>query len=190
MDVVLSTVGLVVLSPCFVVIAAYIRCVSPGPVFFRQSRVGGEGKQFTIIKFRTMHPDNDASAHRQYVGQLANSDRPLKKIDDISRLIPLGKLLRRSSVDELPQLINIFLGEMSLVGPRPDVLDFDDYTPTQQRRFQVMPGLTGLWQVSGKNRLTFEKMIALDLTYVRKRSLLFDLKILVRTLPMLVGLNR
>jgi lipopolysaccharide/colanic/teichoic acid biosynthesis glycosyltransferase len=190
MDVVGAIAGLVFLAPVFALIALIVWLGSPGPVFFRQERVGLRGRMFAIWKFRTMHAAADAGAHRRYVQRLRDGDGRLEKIDHEYRLIPLGRWLRTLALDELPQLLNVLQGEMSLVGPRPDVLAFDEYEPWQQARFGVVPGMTGLWQVSGKNETTFEEMILLDLEYVRRRSFWTDVKILLRTGPALASQAR
>lgn len=148
------------------------------------------GKYFVIYKFRTLHQANSIDAtqeHRQFVAELANSDAVAAKPDLSSRLIPWGGFLRSSSLDELPQLINVIRGEMSLIGPRPDVLDWQDYPEWQLRRFEVTPGITGLWQVSGKNRLTFRQMVELDIRYIERRSIWLDMWILVKTVKLILN---
>jgi lipopolysaccharide/colanic/teichoic acid biosynthesis glycosyltransferase len=169
-------------------VVLYIRLVSPGPILFVQSRVGFGGDDFRIYKFRTMHVSDvcrDAS-HRDYVASYSGIDVPVKKPDYQSELIPGGEWLRKLSIDEIPQLLNVWRGTMSLVGPRPDVLQLKDYESWQLRRFEVLPGMTGLWQVSGKNRLTFDQMIELDLKYVDTRCLSQDLLIMARTVIVLL----
>jgi lipopolysaccharide/colanic/teichoic acid biosynthesis glycosyltransferase len=187
MDVLGAVAGLIALSPLFALTALIVKAGSRGPVFFRQERAGLGGKNFAIWKFRTMHVANDAGSHRQYVRQLLRGDGALEKMDRQCRIIPLGGLLRILALDELPQLINVLKGEMSLVGPRPDVLAFEDYQPWQQVRFCVTPGMTGLWQVSGKNRTTFNEMLQLDIAYVNDRSFWLDVSILLRTGPALLS---
>ncbi len=182
MDLVGASLALVAFSPLLLTIAAYIRIVSGGPVFFRQPRIGGGARPFTIWKFRTLATDRSVEQHRRYVESLIAGEQAAAKPDLRRDLIPGGAILRRFALDELPQLINVLRGEMSLVGPRPDVLELDRYEPWQLRRFEVTPGLTGLWQVSGKNRLPFRRMIELDIEYVERRSLWLDLAILLRTL--------
>ena len=174
--------GLVCL-PVLLLTALLIRCSSKGPIFYRQKRVGLGGYPFEILKFRTMYVrDSATEEHRNYVAGLR--DGVLKKPSNESRLIPFGQTLRRWSIDELPQLWNIIRGDMSLVGPRPDVLQLSDYEDSWERqRFNVLPGLTGLWQVSGKNRLTFQEMISLDNQYVERLSWRLDLYILLKTVP-------
>ena len=189
----LDLLGVVVivplLLPLLAVVAIYIKLVSRGPVLFVQSRVGFGGEDFRIYKFRTMHvPDESRDdRHRDYVSSLAQVDQTLSKPEYFRKdLIAGGEILRKWSIDELPQLINVVQGNMSLVGPRPDVLRLNDYDPWQLRRFEVLPGMTGLWQVSGKNRLTHNQMISLDIEYIESRSLKNDLKILARTVGVLL----
>ncbi len=190
LDVLSSAILLAFLSPFLLAIAIYIRCVSRGPVIFRQSRLGEMGNYFTIYKFRTMHacdPDLATSQHRAYVSNLAESDEVVSKPDNSHRLIPGGVFLRRCSIDELPQLFNVLLGNMSLIGPRPDVLDWSDYSDWQLRRFEVKPGISGLWQVSGKNRLSFSRMMELDIEYVNRRSFCFDMWIAYETVKLVLS---
>ena len=187
-DIVVSSLMILVLSPVLLAIAIYIRMVSKGPVTFCQSRLGEMGKNFTIFKFRTMHVRPEATEeHRRYVAQLSGTDEAASKPEIADRLIPGGEFLRGHGIDELPQLFNVLFGSMSLVGPRPEVLDWDDYPPWQRRRFEATPGITGLWQVSGKNKLSFNQMIQLDLDYVQNRSLRLDCEILVRTVRVVLG---
>lgn len=192
LDIVGSALGLVCLAPLFMLLAVYIKIVSPGPVFFRQTRIGLRGTSFRIWKFRTMHVNSDTSAHQQHVLALisgdGNGEKPMQKLDGGDpRIIRGGLFLRRSSIDELPQLINVLFGDMSLVGPRPEMpYAYAAYQPWQARRFDVLPGMTGLWQVSGKNRTTFREMIRLDIRYGRALSPLRDASILVRTVPVVL----
>ncbi|MCA9218247.1 MAG: sugar transferase [Planctomycetales bacterium] len=182
MDICVATLLLVLLSPLLITVALLIKIASPkGSIFFVQERVGWRGETFSIFKFRTMRQNVDTEQHRRYVSELAKAGSSLEKPEMTSRLIWLGGFYRSTAIDELPQLLNILRGEMSLVGPRPDVLALDDYEPWQRNRFAVLPGLTGLWQVSGKNRLTFDQMIELDLDYVKRQSLLLDVNVLLRT---------
>ncbi len=187
-DVILSCVLLLVLFPFLLLVALYIKAVSKGPVLYIQPRLGMGGKMFRILKFRTMHHRKQVrdEAHRQYVSELATGDQVLKKPDYKSQLIPGGALLRSLSIDELPQLWNVVVGQMSLVGPRPDLLKLEDYTPEQLRRFEVLPGITGLWQVNDKNEMTFNEMIKLDIEYVDTGNLLLDIKILFATAVTLI----
>ena len=178
-----AIVGLAVLSPVLLLTGVAIRLVSPGRALFRQQRVGYRGNPFTIWKFRTMKADVDGQIHQQYVKNLAKTDGFLDKLPTDGQLIPLGAFLRKLAIDELPQLINVLRGDMSLVGPRPDVAPYEEYDPRHRRRFEVVPGMTGLWQVAGKNGTTFTEMIRLDLEYVTQRSLWLDVKILLTTVP-------
>jgi len=169
-------------------VALVVKCGSAGPVLFRQERVGYRGRRFTCYKFRTMEVNADIEAHRRHAEHLIRSQEPMVKLDTCRdpRLVPLGALLRAGGLDELPQLINVLCGEMSLVGPRPCIpYEYEKYNNWHRRRFDAVPGLTGLWQVSGKNRTTFEEMIHLDIEYAECRSLWLDLKILLRTVPAL-----
>lgn len=189
-DFVVSAIALLLLSPLLGLIALYIRCVSPGPAIFKQSRLGEMGRPFTIYKFRTMHSGDPAlatSEHREYVSSRAELDEVISKPDLAHRLIPGGAFLRQRSLDELPQLVNVLIGNMSLIGPRPDVLDWDDYTTWQQKRFEVKPGISGLWQVSGKNRLSFSRMMELDIEYIERRSFWFDMWIAIRTVRLVLS---
>ncbi len=189
LDVVGSIVALVLFSPVFLVVAAFIKIVSPGPVFYKQNRVGYLGKTFTFWKFRTMHVDNDATGHQNYLSSLIHGDAPMLKLDADRdpRIIPCGRIIRQSCLDELPQLINVLLGDMSLVGPRPCLpYEADEYLAWHARRFDSVPGMTGLWQVNGKNKLTFKQMIRFDIQYARTMSPWLDVRILMRTIPAIV----
>ncbi len=169
-------------------VACIVKCGSPGPALFRQRRVGYRGQLFTIYKFRTMKQDAEVDSHRVHTRQLMHAAVPMTKLDarQDPRLIPLGGILRSTGLDELPQVLNILRGEMSLVGPRPCIeYEYEEYEPEQRHRLDAVPGLTGLWQVSGKNRTTFEEMVALDIKYSQNVSLWLDVSILVRTLPAL-----
>jgi lipopolysaccharide/colanic/teichoic acid biosynthesis glycosyltransferase len=183
MDIIGVTVGLLVLSPLLFGIAAFIKCVSGGPVLYRQRRYGLNGRPFEVWKFRTIEVSHEPDNHHSHVSGLMASNQPLKKLDHKLDVIPGGGMLRGLGIDELPQLFNVLRGEMSLVGPRPDVVPFDQYDGWHRRRFDVLPGITGLWQVSGKNERTFVEMMCLDMAYVRRRSLWLDIRILLLTLP-------
>jgi lipopolysaccharide/colanic/teichoic acid biosynthesis glycosyltransferase len=189
MDIVISFCGLILLSPLFLFIASLIKTVSPGPVLFKQQRVGRGGKLFTCLKFRTMKCDANLTVHKDYLTQLirgchssCNLGAPMEKLKNDSRIIKHGNLLRVTGLDELPQLVNVLMGHMSLVGPRPSVpYEVAQYQPWHKARFDVVPGLTGLWQVSGKNKLGFNEMIRLDISYAKRFSLLLDCWILLMT---------
>ena len=166
------------------VIAVWIKIVSPGSVFYRQTRIGYKGQTFTIYKFRSMQENAATEGHEQHVADLMQSDARLTKLDEVgdARVIPGGVILRRSGLDELPQLINVLRGEMRLVGPRPCLeCEFELYSLAQKERFDVTPGLTGYWQVNGKNNTTFAEMNTMDVHYVRNRSFAMDLLIVLRT---------
>lgn len=189
LDITGSLLGLLSSSPIFLILSAYIKFVSPGPVFFKQRRVGYRGKLFTFLKFRTMGMNNSTGSHRAYLKDLINSDKPMEKLDEgrDPRIIFGGRIIRKACLDELPQLINVLKGEMSLVGPRPCLpYEAAEYLRWHNNRFDIRPGITGLWQVSGKNRLTFNQMIRLDISYLRNLSLWLDLKILILTFPAIV----
>ena len=189
LDITLVLLALPVLLPVMAAIAILIWVVSDGPILFRQERVGLFGSRFMCFKFRTMHVNNDTSVHRGHLTDLMNSDKPMVKMDVTGdpRIIPFGVPLRSSGLDELPQLINVLLGQMSLVGPRPCIVyEYEKYLPWQKKRFDSLPGLTGLWQVSGKNRTTFDEMIELDIRYSREKTLWLDVKIVLKTIPALI----
>ncbi|WP_319562179.1 sugar transferase [Marispirochaeta sp.] len=191
LDIVGSLFGLAVLSPLLLLVALYIKVVSSGPVFYKSVRVGYKGRNFTFLKFRTMHADNDQGFHSQHATNfITRSDIPMEKLDEQDpRIIPGGRVLRKACIDELPQLINILRGQMSLVGPRPCIpYEAEKYLRWHAHRFNIVPGLTGLWQVSGKNKLTFREMIALDIAYSRKMSLRLDLKLIALTLPAILAM--
>ena len=190
-DFVGSLILLFLLSPLFLLLVLYIKAVSPGKAFFRQQRVGYRGKLFMFMKFRTMRENNNADAHRQYWKELIKSDKPMEKLDcgRDPRIIPGGKIIRKACLDELPQLFNVLRGEMSLVGPRPCIpYEAEEYMRWHTHRFDILPGMTGLWQVSGKNKLSFEKMVRLDISYANRMSPLLDLRILLLTVPAITGM--
>jgi exopolysaccharide production protein ExoY len=189
LDVLLISLAMPFLIPLMLLIALLIRSVSSGPALFRQERIGYRGRRFMCFKFRTMHVDADTALHEGHLQQLMNSNTPMVKMDAKGdpRIIPFGKLLRASGFDELPQLINVLRGEMSLVGPRPCLpYEYEKYLPWQKERFGTLPGLTGLWQVSGKNKTTFVEMIQMDIQYANCKTLWWDLKIILMTVPALI----
>ncbi|HLA82174.1 MAG TPA: exopolysaccharide biosynthesis polyprenyl glycosylphosphotransferase, partial [Thermoleophilia bacterium] len=183
LDVVVATALLLVLLPLMALIAIVVKLDSRGPIFFTQKRVGLNKRIFRVVKFRTMHPD--AERRQEEVEHLNEAQGPVFKIRNDPRITRVGRFLRRSSLDELPQLLNVLVGGMSLVGPRPlplrDVSLFD--RGVQRKRFSVKPGLTCLWQVSGRSSLPFSEWLRLDLSYIDRWSLTLDLKILLRTIP-------
>jgi lipopolysaccharide/colanic/teichoic acid biosynthesis glycosyltransferase len=192
MDVSGSLVALSLLCPVMLLVAASVKLSSKGPVLFMQKRVGQGERMFTFLKFRSMHHNNDHSQHREFVTRLIAGRNlvagecvspEIYKIVSDPRVTSIGRLLRRSSLDELPQLINVLKGEMSLVGPRPPLpYECERYSTWHRRRImEVKPGITGLWQVNGRSKTTFDEMVRLDLEYVRSWSIWLDLKILLRT---------
>jgi lipopolysaccharide/colanic/teichoic acid biosynthesis glycosyltransferase len=190
LDVAVSAVLLLLLVPIFIAIAVAIRLDSPGRVIYRQRRVGHRLEPFMVNKFRTMHNGVGHETHRAFVVGLIAGDRPgdgapnFFKMADDERVTRLGRFLRKSSFDELPQLWNVLRGDMSLVGPRPPIpYEVDHYPPHWFDRFAVKPGMTGLWQVSGRSERTLEEMIALDVEYARRRSVWLNVSILARTVP-------
>ncbi len=189
LDITGAALALILLLPLLLIIAIYIKTVSPGPVFFRQQRLGYMKKPFVCWKFRTMKVDADGNKHRNHVADLIRNGKQLQKIDDEpdASIIAYGNVLRKLGLDELPQLVNVLRGEMSLIGPRPcleyEAVEFLDW---QNMRFDIHPGLTGLWQVSGKNRTTFEEMMRFDINYSKKRSLFRDMFIFIKTIPAII----
>lgn len=193
MDVVGSVIALILSAPIFLLVAVALKITSKGPIFFRQRRIGQYGEPFVFVKFRSMYVGNDTSAHKEYVTQLiagkakrnpANGDgEEVFKLTKDPRITRIGAFLRKTSLDELPQLFNVLKGEMSLVGPRPPLpYEVEAYDFWHRRRLlEAKPGITGLWQVSGRSRVTFDDMVRLDLRYARTWSPWMDIKILLRT---------
>jgi lipopolysaccharide/colanic/teichoic acid biosynthesis glycosyltransferase len=187
--------AVVLLGPLMLFLMLLVRVTSPGPGLYQQARLGRGKRTFKLLKLRTMYVNNDDRVHREYVtrqltGDQSDADgrRGLFKLENDPRVTPVGRWLRRTSLDELPQLINVLKGDMSLVGPRPVLAwEAELFAPEHQRRFDVKPGITGLWQVSGRSRLTMQQALDLDAEYVRRRSVAFDLLILLRTVPALFG---
>ena len=187
-DLGVAALALVVTSPILLIVAALIRLDSPGPALFRQQRVGRGGKLFNIYKFRTMRvgaEDEVAALKPQN-----ESSGPLFKMKADPRVTGLGRFLRRSSIDELPQFFNVLRGEMSVVGPRPGLpSEVAEYQPWHRQRLEVLPGLSGLWQVSGRSELTFDEMCLLDIYYIENWSLALDITIMLRTIPRILLAN-
>lgn len=185
-DVVCSFVGVLVLSPLFVVIAIIIKFTSKGPVFFSQKRVGRDGKEFKMYKFRSMVVN--AEELKEKLSAQNEMSGPMFKMKDDPRVTKVGKFIRKTSIDELPQLLNVLKGDMSLVGPRPslpkEVAQFEDW---MYRRLEVKPGLTCYWQVSGRNNIDFEDWMKLDIKYVDERSTWIDIKLIFKTVGVLFG---
>ncbi len=191
-DIVIASLTLALLSPFWLLIALLIKFDSKGPVFYAQERVGMDGRIFVVYKFRTMRTNADSEIHREYQrkfiaghaeANVGNAQKPAYKLRDDPRITRIGRLLRRLSLDEVPQLFNVLRGDMSVVGPRPPIpYEVEAYELRHRKRLDMKPGLTGLWQVSGRNRLPFEEMVKLDLFYIENWSLLFDFKIILRTM--------
>jgi len=192
-DIGFSAFVLTLGAPVFLLLAALVKLSSAGPVLFRQTRLGRDGRPFTFYKFRTMQHKNDDSVHRSFcenfiqgAGEPEGQTRVFKMMKD-PRITPIGQFLRRSSLDELPQFINILRGDMSLVGPRPPIsYEIEHYQDWHKDRLRVTPGLTGLWQVSGRSQVPFDEMVRLDLHYIANWSLGLDLRIIWKTIPVMI----
>jgi lipopolysaccharide/colanic/teichoic acid biosynthesis glycosyltransferase len=193
-DLFVACVGVLILAPLLIVIIVIVRRTTPGPALFRQQRLGKDRRRFEIYKFRTMYDDVSEESHREYVTAALTVhddrfelDRDLHKLTDDPRVTRVGAFLRQTSMDELPQLFNVIKGDMALVGPRPCLsYECDLLRGRQFERFAVKPGLTGLWQVSGRSSLTFREALDLDVEYVRRRSLALDMRILLKTVPVVL----
>lgn len=196
-DLVIATLALALLSPLLVVAGAAIAITGGRPILYRQTRIGLHGQPFKMLKFRTMKPHATDDVHREFVRNWISSrpdamrhqgnGTPVFKLSADDRITAIGRWLRRFSIDELPQLINVIRGQMSLIGPRPALpYEVEHYEPRHHRRLEVLPGVTGLWQVSGRNHLSFDDMVRLDVQYLENWSLATDLKILALTMPELV----
>ncbi len=186
MDIVGSLILIILLSPLFLLIALAIKLTSKGPVFFLQERIGKNGRKFKMIKFRSMYPDAEKRL-KDYLDK-NEAKGPIFKMKHDPRVTPVGRILRRFSLDELPQLFNVLMGQMSLVGPRPPLeREVKQYEKWQLRRIDVTPGMTGLWQISGRSDLPFEKMVELDIYYIEHWSLWLDIKILLKTIPAVIS---
>jgi len=194
-DLIIALVALTLLSPLWLLIALLIKLDSRGSILYKQERVGMDGRIFLFFKFRTMHADMDDSHHREYQrayisgrpdSNLGDDNRPVFKLRSDERITRVGRILRKTSLDELPQLFNVLRGDMSIVGPRPPIpYEVENYQLWHRKRLDMKPGITGLWQVSGRNRLPFDEMVRMDLYYIENWSLLLDLKIIVQTLPVM-----
>ncbi|PEC51999.1 sugar transferase [Bacillus sp. AFS096315] len=179
--------GLILLLPVFILVAILIKLEDPkGPVFFYQTRVGKNGKEFKMYKFRSMV--TDAEERLKELLKYNEVSGAMFKMKDDPRITKIGKFIRKTSIDELPQFINVLLGDMSLVGPRPPLpREVDEYTDYDKQRLLVTPGCTGLWQVSARNSVGFDEMVELDIEYIQKRNILFDIKIIFKTIQVLFG---
>jgi exopolysaccharide production protein ExoY len=189
LDITCITLSIPFWLPIMIALAIWVRLASPGPIFFRQERVGYQRKRFMILKFRTMKVNVETGSHERYLEQLIHANRPMAKLDSAGdpRITRGGRILRATGLDELPQLFNVLRGDMSLVGPRPCTPhEFGRYQKWQQARVDAPPGLTGYWQVNGKNKTTFTEMIDMDIHYTKKMSLGLDLAIMIKTFPALM----
>jgi exopolysaccharide biosynthesis polyprenyl glycosylphosphotransferase len=193
-DLLAATVMLIVLSPVMLVVALLVKKSSSGPVLFAQERLGRDGKPFKFYKFRSMEHNSDDAIHRQFVAMFiggdddgcvdSNAGEQVFKMKLDPRVTPIGTLLRKTSLDELPQLFNIIMGDMSLVGPRPPIAyEIENYLPWHMERLKAVPGLTGLWQVSGRSSVSFEEMVRLDIRYINNWSPWQDFIIILKTIP-------
>ncbi|MCP4549089.1 MAG: sugar transferase [bacterium] len=186
MDISFSLLGILLFLPLMIPLAILIWLESPGPIFFRQIRVGKNRRHFFCYKFRSMVAD--AEELKDEISYLNEAAGPMFKIKDDPRITKLGRFLRRSSLDELPQLFNVLKGDMSIVGPRPQIpSEVERYLPWHYRRLEVTPGITCLWQVSGRSSIGFDEWMKLDMEYVKMRSFIFDIKILLMTLPAIIA---
>jgi exopolysaccharide biosynthesis polyprenyl glycosylphosphotransferase len=196
-DLVAASLMLLVVSPVMLIIALLVKKSSSGPILFAQERLGRDGRPFRFYKFRSMEHNSDDAIHRQFVAMFIGGDEdgcaeenagePLFKMKRDPRVTPFGAFLRRTSLDELPQLFNIIMGEMSLVGPRPPIAyEIENYQPWHMERLKAVPGLTGLWQVSGRSSVSFEEMVRLDVRYINTWSPWEDFKILLKTIPVVM----
>jgi len=186
LDITCILLSLPIWLPILVCVALWIKIASPGPIFFRQERVGLRGRRFMILKFRTMKVNVETQSHERHLEQLIHADCPMTKLDTSGdpRIISGGRILRATGLDELPQLFNVLRREMSLVGPRPCTPhEFQRYQAWQQERVNAAPGLTGYWQVNGKNKTTFTEMIKMDIFYTKNMSFWLDLTIMLKTFP-------
>lgn len=195
LDIIGGILGIILFSPFFIIVPILIKTTSKGPVFFRQERLGQFGKKFYFLKFRSMHVNNDSKIHQEYIKKFikeqgsydkgnGNGDKSaVFKIKNDPRVTPVGRFIRKTSLDELPQFFNVLKGEMSLVGPRPPIeYEMDNYALWHRRRvLEAKPGITGLWQVEGRSSTTFDEMVRLDIKYIREQSFLLDIKLLLKT---------
>ena len=182
-DIVASLMLLITLMPLFIVIMLLIYLSSPGSVFYKQTRVGRWGKLFTLWKFRSMYPDADTRL-KEMTAQNEMTGGVIFKMKNDPRIIPIGRFIRKASIDELPQLWNVFKGDMSLVGPRPALpSEVNQYSLQDRQRLEAIPGITCIWQVSGRSDIPFPQQVQLDVEYIQSQSLLLDLKLLLRTIP-------
>ncbi|MGC8861782.1 MAG: sugar transferase [Armatimonadota bacterium] len=193
LDLIAASIGLVLAAPLAAILALLIKLTSPGPVLFKQTRVGKDGRHFVLYKFRSMHVGSDDCRHREYIKlfiegrdeelRKLQGDKKLYKMTSDDRVTFIGKFLRRTSLDELPQLVNVLRGEMSMVGPRPHLpYEVELYKDWHRRRLEGMPGITGWWQIHGRSRVPFDEAVRMDLWYLEHQSLILDIRIMLRTI--------
>ncbi|MCX8052296.1 MAG: sugar transferase [Armatimonadetes bacterium] len=193
LDLIAASIGLVVAAPIAAVLALLIKLTSPGPVLFKQTRVGKDGKKFVMYKFRSMHVGSDDARHREYIKlfiegrdeelRKLQGDKKLYKMTCDDRVTLIGKFLRRTSLDEIPQLINVLRGEMSMVEPRPHLpYEVELYKDWHRRRLEGIPGITGWWQIHGRSRVPFDEAVRMDIWYLEHQSLILDIRIMLRTI--------
>ena len=187
LDLLGSGIGILVLSPLFLLLAVAVKLTSPGPIIFTQTRVGRHGRHFRFYKFRSMYIDAEARK-AELLSQNQSADGVIFKMKNDPRITPVGKWLRKLSLDELPQLFNVFLGDMSLVGPRPPVpSEVREYTLEDRKRLNVIPGITCIWQISGRSEIPFHEQVKLDKDYIRNHGFWSDVKILLKTIPAILS---
>jgi lipopolysaccharide/colanic/teichoic acid biosynthesis glycosyltransferase len=187
-DFLVVAIGLITLAPIFIVISILIKLESLGPAIFKQKRAGKNGKIFTFYKFRSMYTDCDETVHQHFVQQVMSGEIHMSKLQKDPRITKVGRFLRKGAIDELPQIINVLKGDMSLVGPRPHPLyEVENYKDWHRKRLTVLPGITGLWQINKRNSMSYDQAIQMDLDYIENMSFLLDIKILLKTF--LVPLN-
>ncbi|MBD3181346.1 exopolysaccharide biosynthesis polyprenyl glycosylphosphotransferase [Candidatus Poribacteria bacterium] len=189
-DIFASSIAILITSPIWLVSSIAIKLSSPGPVFYKREVVGKDNKTFDFYKFRTMYHNNNDSAHQEYVKKLIKGemdDQETYKIEKDPRITSIGEVLRRFSLDELPQFLNVLKGDMSVIGPRPCNTDeYEHYKEWHKRRTQVKPGITGLWQVRARNKIKYDEMVMMDIYYIHNRSFLLDMKIALETIPVML----
>lgn len=184
-DILGSIFCLILFSPIFIIISILIKNSSEGPIFFKQERIGKFGKKFILLKFRTMYINNDNLIHENFVSKFINGEKiqdNIYKIQNDHRIFPIGRILRKFSLDEIPQFINILKGEMSIVGPRPPLYyEFKQYEKWHKERLNVNPGITGLWQIYGRSKTSFNEMVQMDLKYIKNWNIFLDIRIILQT---------
>ncbi|MCK4662432.1 MAG: sugar transferase [Bacteroidales bacterium] len=188
-DLVLASVGIVILLPLFIIISIFIKITSKGPVFFKQQRIGKNGKFFAFYKFRSMYINKDNKTHKTFTKEFINGkiENGTTKITKDSRITPIGYFIRKTSIDELPQLFNVIKGNMSMVGPRPCLpYEYKEYKEWHKSRFMIKPGLTGVWQVSGRSTVSFDEMVIMDYYYIHNMSPWLDFKLIIKTIPVVI----